>query len=152
MDYRDGWLSSFFHRAAFDESSVPRRQDWGTWGLWGRGRNTGHPTTPRPWWTLLCGGNGPSYALLCPRSPHVPRLFLRRQIGDDVDAETAAQQLYLRSLSEGDDIDAVTLVRLEVELFPQDTSDPPVCVQIPAHRGQSFRRIADSIPVIADSF
>jgi hypothetical protein len=25
-------------------------------------------------------------------------------------------------------------------------------VQIPAHRGQSFRRIADSIPVIADSF
>ena len=25
-------------------------------------------------------------------------------------------------------------------------------MQIPAHRGQSFRRIADSIPVIADSF
>jgi len=25
-------------------------------------------------------------------------------------------------------------------------------VQIPIHRGQSFRRIADSIPVIADSF
>jgi len=25
-------------------------------------------------------------------------------------------------------------------------------VQIPVHRGQSFRRIADSIPVIADSF
>jgi len=25
-------------------------------------------------------------------------------------------------------------------------------LQIPAHRGQSFRRIADSIPVIADSF
>jgi len=25
-------------------------------------------------------------------------------------------------------------------------------VQIPAHRGQSFRRIADSNPVIADSF
>jgi len=25
-------------------------------------------------------------------------------------------------------------------------------VQIPAHGGQSFRRIADSIPVIADSF
>jgi hypothetical protein len=25
-------------------------------------------------------------------------------------------------------------------------------VQIPAHRGQSFRRIADSVPVIADSF
>ena len=27
-----------------------------------------------------------------------------------------------------------------------------LAVQIPAHRGQSFRRIADSIPVIADSF
>jgi hypothetical protein len=26
------------------------------------------------------------------------------------------------------------------------------CMQIPAHRGQSFRRIADSNPVIADSF
>jgi hypothetical protein len=25
-------------------------------------------------------------------------------------------------------------------------------LQIPVHRGQSFRRIADSIPVIADSF
>jgi hypothetical protein len=25
-------------------------------------------------------------------------------------------------------------------------------LQIPAHRGQSFRRIADSIPVIVDSF
>jgi hypothetical protein len=25
-------------------------------------------------------------------------------------------------------------------------------MQIPAHRGQSFRRIADSVPVIADSF
>jgi hypothetical protein len=25
-------------------------------------------------------------------------------------------------------------------------------VQIPVHRGQPFRRIADSIPVIADSF
>jgi hypothetical protein len=25
-------------------------------------------------------------------------------------------------------------------------------MQIPAHRGQSFRRIADRIPVIADSF
>jgi hypothetical protein len=25
-------------------------------------------------------------------------------------------------------------------------------LQIPAHRGQSFRRIADSVPVIADSF
>jgi len=24
-------------------------------------------------------------------------------------------------------------------------------VQIPVHRGQSFRRIADSVPVIADS-
>jgi hypothetical protein len=28
----------------------------------------------------------------------------------------------------------------------------PLSVQIPAHRGQSFRRIADSIPVIVDSF
>jgi hypothetical protein len=28
----------------------------------------------------------------------------------------------------------------------------PGGVQIPAHRGQSFRRIADSVPVIADSF
>jgi hypothetical protein len=27
-----------------------------------------------------------------------------------------------------------------------------VILQIPAHRGQSFRRIADSNPVIADSF
>jgi hypothetical protein len=27
-----------------------------------------------------------------------------------------------------------------------------ISVQIPAHRGQSFRRIADSVPVIADSF
>jgi hypothetical protein len=25
-------------------------------------------------------------------------------------------------------------------------------LQIPVHRGQSFRRIADSIPMIADSF
>ena len=25
-------------------------------------------------------------------------------------------------------------------------------MQIPIHRGQSFRRIADSVPVIADSF
>jgi hypothetical protein len=25
-------------------------------------------------------------------------------------------------------------------------------LQIPAHRGQPFRRIADSVPVIADSF
>ena len=29
---------------------------------------------------------------------------------------------------------------------------PASRVQIPVHRGQSFRRIADSIPVIADSF
>jgi hypothetical protein len=28
----------------------------------------------------------------------------------------------------------------------------PSRVQIPVHRGQSFRRIADSVPVIADSF
>jgi hypothetical protein len=28
----------------------------------------------------------------------------------------------------------------------------PPELQIPAHRGQSFRRIADSVPVIADSF
>jgi hypothetical protein len=28
----------------------------------------------------------------------------------------------------------------------------PLALQIPVHRGQSFRRIADSIPVIADSF
>jgi hypothetical protein len=28
----------------------------------------------------------------------------------------------------------------------------PGFMQIPAHRGQSFRRIADSVPVIADSF
>jgi hypothetical protein len=27
-----------------------------------------------------------------------------------------------------------------------------ISVQIPVHRGQSFRSIADSIPVIADSF
>ena len=27
----------------------------------------------------------------------------------------------------------------------------PIC-KIPVHRGQSFRRIADSVPVIADSF
>jgi hypothetical protein len=27
-----------------------------------------------------------------------------------------------------------------------------ICLQIPVHRGQSFRRIADSVPVIADSF
>jgi hypothetical protein len=27
-----------------------------------------------------------------------------------------------------------------------------IFLQIPAHRGQSFRRIADSNPVIADSF
>jgi hypothetical protein len=27
-----------------------------------------------------------------------------------------------------------------------------ISVQIPVHRGQSFRRIADSVPVIADSF
>jgi hypothetical protein len=34
-------------------------------------------------------------------------------------------------------------------------SEMDVCtlqLQIPVHRGQSFRRIADSIPVIADSF
>jgi Tripartite tricarboxylate transporter family receptor len=31
-------------------------------------------------------------------------------------------------------------------------SPPDGYMQIPAHRGQSFRRIADSIPVIADSF
>jgi hypothetical protein len=29
---------------------------------------------------------------------------------------------------------------------------PVGLMQIPAHRGQSFRRIADSNPVIADSF
>jgi hypothetical protein len=29
---------------------------------------------------------------------------------------------------------------------------PMAWMQIPAHRGQSFRRIADSVPVIADSF
>jgi len=27
-----------------------------------------------------------------------------------------------------------------------------VTLRIPAHRGQPFRRIADSVPVIADSF
>jgi aryl-alcohol dehydrogenase-like predicted oxidoreductase len=31
-------------------------------------------------------------------------------------------------------------------------STPSTMLQIPAHRGQSFRRIADSNPVIADSF
>jgi hypothetical protein len=35
-------------------------------------------------------------------------------------------------------------------IMPRRTRALPV--QIPAHRGQSFRRIADSNPVIADSF
>jgi hypothetical protein len=34
----------------------------------------------------------------------------------------------------------------------RSVSPPPLWMQIPVHRGQSFRRIADSIPVIADSF
>ena len=33
-----------------------------------------------------------------------------------------------------------------------NVTPPAVTMQIPVHRGQSFRRIADSIPVIADSF
>jgi hypothetical protein len=37
-------------------------------------------------------------------------------------------------------------------LFLSGNTAGPAWVQIPAHRGQSFRRIADSNPVIADSF
>jgi hypothetical protein len=33
-----------------------------------------------------------------------------------------------------------------------DSKPVDALMQIPAHRGQSFRRIADSVPVIADSF
>jgi hypothetical protein len=42
-------------------------------------------------------------------------------------------------------------------LMPGDENNPEgkprysVFMQIPAHRGQSFRCIADSVPVIADS-
>jgi hypothetical protein len=36
--------------------------------------------------------------------------------------------------------------------FASDYAAAGYCLQIPAHRGQSFRRIADSNPVIADSF
>jgi len=48
--------------------------------------------------------------------------------------------------------DALTIAKLykcrwQVELFFKW-----IKLQIPVHRGQSFRRIADSIPVIADSF
>jgi hypothetical protein len=37
-------------------------------------------------------------------------------------------------------------------MLPGRSSLDVELMQIPAHRGQSFRRIADSIPVIADSF
>jgi hypothetical protein len=36
--------------------------------------------------------------------------------------------------------------------FRSQAASRRTAVQIPAHRGQSFRRIADSNPVIADSF
>ena len=42
-----------------------------------------------------------------------------------------------------------------VGLSPVDLTEPQctsTLLQIPIHRGQSFRRIADSVPVIADSF
>jgi hypothetical protein len=45
--------------------------------------------------------------------------------------------------------------RIEEAPFEEGTAEDWVnapTVQIPAHRGQSFRRIADSNPVIADSF
>ena len=37
-------------------------------------------------------------------------------------------------------------------LVPIGKARSRIAVQIPVHRGQSFRRIADSVPVIADSF
>jgi putative transposase len=50
--------------------------------------------------------------------------------------------LYLRGISTGDFQEALA------GLLGKDAPH----LQIPAHGGQSFRRIADSIPVIADSF
>ena len=49
---------------------------------------------------------------------------------------------------------AATMMNNNGALSARRTINCPnqVTVQIPAHRGQSFRRIADSIPVIADSF
>jgi hypothetical protein len=40
-------------------------------------------------------------------------------------------------------------ISLEIHIVERQVAAP---VQIPVHRGQSFRRIADSVPVIADSF
>jgi hypothetical protein len=40
---------------------------------------------------------------------------------------------------------------LDNDLVTDERPAAPVDVPIPVHRGQSFRRIADSVPVIADS-
>jgi hypothetical protein len=66
------------------------------------------------------------------RPRHVQKVFLQNDAFFIVDV----------GIGEIDTEDAVVVERF----------DPSRRVQIPARRGQSFRRIADSIPVIADSF
>ena len=46
----------------------------------------------------------------------------------------------------------IATLEAERDAIVEDEASTHVNVQIPVHRGQSFRRIADSIPVIADSF
>jgi hypothetical protein len=58
-------------------------------------------------------------------------------------------------MKENVDIEGVLLPRLGHDVRHVVASHYIRCehkVQIPVHCGQSFRRIADSIPVIADSF
>ena len=46
----------------------------------------------------------------------------------------------------------ILLGGIENVIIRGDLADRALIMQIPIHRGQSFRRIADSVPVIADSF
>ena len=63
------------------------------------------------------------YAL---RSPHVPLSPLRVKFSFDADAVPPAQELDLGPLLHGHHVDAMTLVRPDVEALSQDAPHPPV--------------------------
>src|ERR1700722_4122960 len=61
-----------------------------------------------------------------PAVPTSPSLYLRTHLAYDSHAIASAQQLNLRPLRRWDNVDAVALVRLEIEALTQDAADPSV--------------------------
>ena len=112
-----------------------------------------------------CGGSdltptpfeiGPWYDYKVVRGDRLgPKLWL--WVGEVLNRNTGVR-IYQKSIYGGEFLAGATTW---IETFNRLCADPKVStewkepwvgMQIPAHRGQSFRRLADSIPVIADSF